>query len=218
MKRELRIFIADDHPVFRAGLKVLIEKDAQMKIIGEANDGSEALEKVLQSEADIAVLDIDMPGSDGFEVAQKMRENDLPTEIIFLTMHKDEHFLNKALELNVKGYLIKESAVTDIISCIKNVAAGRVFISPAISGLLLKRARQTEKTKDAAGHLESLTPTERRILALIAEYKTSREIADALFVSFRTIENHRANIARKLNIKGNHALIKYAVENRLLIN
>lgn len=217
MKNEIKLFIADDHPVFRAGLKVLIEKDAQMKIVGEANDGVEALEKVFQSEADIAILDIDMPGSDGFEVAREMQKNNLRTEIIFLTMHKDEHFLNKALELQVKGYLIKESAVTDIISCIKNVAAGRIYVSPAISGLLLKRVRRAESTKNTAQYLESLTTTERRIISMIAEYKTSREIADELFVSFRTIENHRTNIARKLDLKGNHALIKYAVENRLLI-
>lgn len=217
MKDEIKLFIADDHPVFRAGLKVLIEKDAQMKIVGEANDGTEALESIFRTQVDIAVLDIDMPGDDGFEVARKIRENDLPTEIIFLTMHKDEHFLNKALELGVKGYLIKESAVTDVVSCIKTVSAGRVFISPAISGLLLKRTRQAEKVKDASRNLESLTATERRILVLIAKYKTSREIGDELFVSFRTIENHRVNIARKLDLKGNHALIKYAVENKSLL-
>jgi DNA-binding NarL/FixJ family response regulator len=155
-----------------------------------------------------------MPGSDGFEVARKMLEKNLPTKVIFLTMHKDEHFLNKALDLDVKGYLIKESAVTDIINCIKNVAEGRVFISPSISGFLLKRIKQAEKTKDTAAFLESLTQTERRILTLIADYKTSREIGDELFVSFRTIENHRANIARKLDLKGSHALIKFALENK----
>ena len=217
MKNEIKLFIADDHPVFRAGLKLLIEKDAQLKIIGEASDGGEAIEKLLGSAADVAILDIDMPGNDGFEVALKMREHNLPTEIIFLTMHKDEHFLNKALELNVKGYLVKESAVTDIISCIKNVAVGRIFISPSISGFLLKRTRQAEKLKDTKADIESLTATERRILTLIAEYKTSREIGDELFVSFRTVENHRANIAKKLDLKGSHALIKYIVENKSLL-
>lgn len=214
MKTEIRLFIADDHPVFRDGLKALIEKDARMTIIGEAGDGREAFEKLSQIAADVAILDIDMPGHDGFEVAQKMREYNLPTEIIFLTMHKDEHFLSKALDLEVKGYLIKESAVTDIIDCIRHVAEGRVFISPSISSFLLKRIKKAEKAKDMTALLESLTSTERRILNLIAEYKTSREIADELFVSFRTIENHRANIARKLDLKGSHALIKYAVENK----
>jgi DNA-binding NarL/FixJ family response regulator len=218
MKSEIKIFIADDHPIFRDGLKSLIEKDARLKVVGEAGDGSEAFEKLSQKAADIAILDIDMPGNDGFEVAQKMRENNLPTEIIFLTMHKDEHFLNKALDLDVKGYLIKESAVTDIINCIKNVHEGRVFISPSISGFLLKRIKHAEKTKYTTAYLESLTQTERRILTLIAEYKTSREIGDELFVSFRTIENHRANIARKLDFKGSHALIKYAVENKSLLD
>ena len=214
MKSAIKIFIADDHPIFRDGLKSLIEKDARLKIVGEAGDGIEAFEKLSLGEADIAVLDIDMPGSDGFEVAEKMRENNLPTRIIFLTMHKDEHFLNKALDLDVRGYLVKESAVTDIINCIKNVAEGKVFISPSISGFLLKRIKHAEKTKDTTAYLESLTVTERRILNLIAEYKTSREIGDELFVSFRTIENHRANIARKLDLKGSHALIKFALENK----
>jgi DNA-binding NarL/FixJ family response regulator len=214
MKTEIKIFIADDHPIFRDGLKSLIEKDDRLKIIGEAGDGGEALEKLSQAAADIAILDIDMPGSDGFEVARKIGEMNLPTKVIFLTMHKDEHFLNKALDLDVKGYLIKESAVTDIINCIKNVAEGRVFISPSISGFLLKRIKQAEKTKDTAAFLESLTQTERRILTLIADYKTSREIGDELFVSFRTIENHRANIAKKLDLKGSHALIKFALENK----
>ena len=214
MNREIKLFIADDHPIFRDGLKSLIEKDARMKIVGEAGDGAETLAKLAQSGADIAILDIDMPNGDGFEVAQNIRAQNLSTEIIFLTMHKDEHFLNKALDLDVKGYLIKESAVTDIINCIKSVAEGKIFISPAISGLLLKRIKRAEKVKDTTEYLESLTATERRILTLIAEYKTSREIGDELFVSFRTVENHRANIARKLDLKGSHALIKFALENK----
>ena len=214
MKTEIKIFIADDHPIFRDGLKSLIEKDARMRVVGEAGDGIEALEKLLRAGADIAVLDIDMPGRDGFQIAEALRESETPTRVIFLTMHKDEHFLNKALDLDVKGYVIKESAVTDIIECIKTVASGRVFISPSISGLLLRRVRRAEEVKDSTRLLESLTPTERRILDLIAEYKTSREIGDELFVSFRTVENHRANIARKLDLKGAHALIKFALENK----
>ncbi len=218
MNSEIKIFIADDHPIFRDGLKSLIEKDARMRVVGEAGDGSEALSKLPETAADIAILDIDMPGKDGFEVAEKLRESGSPTAIIFLTMHKDEHFLNKALDLDVKGYLVKESAVTDIINCIKTVAGGRVFISPAISGLLLKRIKRAEKTKDTNEYLASLTATERRILNLIGEYKTSREIGDELFVSFRTVENHRANIARKLDLKGSHALIKFALENKSLLD
>ena len=217
MNSEIKIFIADDHPIFRDGLKSLIEKDALMRVVGEAGDGSEALEKLSETAADVAILDIDMPGKDGFEVAEKLRESGSPTAIIFLTMHKDEHFLNKALDLDVKGYLVKESAVTDIINCIKTVAGGRVFISPAISGLLLKRIKRAEKVQDTTEYLASLTATERRILSLIAKYKTSREIGDELFVSFRTVENHRANIARKLDLKGSHAVIKFALENKSLL-
>lgn len=218
MNSEIKIFIADDHPLFRDGLKSLMEKDALMRVVGEAGDGAEAIAKLLKTTADVVILDIDMPLKDGFEVAAELRATVSPTKIIFLTMHKDEHFLNKALDLDVKGYLIKESAVTDIINCIKAVASGGVFISPAISGLLLKRVRRAERVKGSAALLESLTPTERRILKLIAEYKTSREIGDELFVSFRTVENHRANIARKLDLKGTHALIKFTLENKSLLD
>ena len=218
MDQEIKIFIADDHPLFRDGLKSLLEKDAMLRVVGEAGDGAAALEKLSNLEADIAILDIDMPAKDGFEVAEKLREDGSPTRIIFLTMHRDEHFLNKALDLGVKGYLVKESAVTDIINCVKMVANGGVFISPQISGLLLKRVHRAEENKNSAALLKTLTQTERRILAMIAEYKTSREIGDEMFVSFRTVENHRANIARKLDLKGSHALIKFALENKSLLD
>ncbi len=208
---EIRVFIADDHPVFRSGLMFIIGRDAEINIVGEADNGEDAIARLQICGAEIAVLDIDMPRKDGFQVAQAIRQMNLPVEIIFLTMHKDERFFNSALDLGVKGFLIKESAVEEIIKCIKTVARGREHFSPAISSFLLKRLRRAENTEPT---IASLTPTERKVLRRIAEYKTSKEIADELFVSVRTVENHRANISLKLNLHGRNALIQFATEHK----
>jgi DNA-binding NarL/FixJ family response regulator len=212
MKDEIKIAIADDHPIFRRGLREIIETDSCLKVICEADDGEAALRCLEKGEAEIAVLDIDMPGADGFFAARAVRERRLPVKIIFLSLHKDERFFNAALDLGVSGYVLKDSAITEIVDCIKTVAAGGDYISPALSSFLIKRSRRAD-SEEIPG-LNELTPTERRVLRLVGEYKTSREIADEMFISVRTVEHHRANIASKLGLKGSHALIKFAVENK----
>jgi DNA-binding NarL/FixJ family response regulator len=212
MKPEIKILIADDHPIFRAGLRQVIERDARIKVVAEADDGQAALEALPGSGADVAILDVDMPGMDGFQVAQAIREKRMAVEVIILTMHKDERFLNAALDLGVKGYLVKDSAAADVINCIRAVADGREFVSPQLTGLLLKRSRGAASLLEQKPSLESLSPAERRVLRLVGEYKTSKEIADILCLSVRTIEFHRARICEKLELKGAHALIKFAVK------
>jgi len=209
-KAECRIVIADDHPIFRQGLRQIIETDPRLKVVGEAADGDTALEQLRESGAEVAVLDVDMPGSDGFAVARTLRELHLPVGVIFLTMHKDERFFNAALDLGVKGYVLKDSAATEIIGGIRAVAAGQEYVSPALTTFLLNRARRAAALAAEQPALARLTTTERRVLKLIAEYKTSREIADELCVSPRTVEHHRANICDKLDLKGSHALLKFA--------
>jgi DNA-binding NarL/FixJ family response regulator len=152
-----------------------------------------------------------MPNKDGFEVARSIREQRLPVKVIFLTMHKDERFFNTALDLGVKGYVLKDSAVTEIVGSIRAVAAGQEYVSPALTSFLLNRSRRAAALVTEQPGLVNLTPTERRILKLIAEYKTSKEVADELCLSRRTVEHHRANICEKLEIKGTHALLKFAV-------
>jgi DNA-binding NarL/FixJ family response regulator len=211
---ETRIVIADDHPVFRQGLRQIIEMDAHFRIVDEAADGEAALAKLTALRPEIAVLDIEMPKLNGFALARQIRAARLPTEIIFLTMYKEEEFFNEALDLGVKGYLLKDSAVTDILACIRAVTQGQHYITPTISAYLINRqSRAVTLAKQRPG-LDDLTPAERRILKLIAENKTSKEIAAELFVSYRTIENHRANICQKLELKGSHALIKFALEHK----
>lgn len=209
---EIKILIADDHPVFRRGLRQIIETDATLKVLAEAEDGAAALALMEQLKPDVALLDVDMPKLDGVEVARAMREKRLAVEVVFLTMHKDEDVFNEAMDAGAKGYVLKDSALTEIIQSIRAVAAGRHFISPQLSSYLLSRNAHAAALVKQKPALDHLTVAERRVLKLIAENKTSREIASELCVSVRTIENHRANICTKLDLRGAHALLKFALK------
>lgn len=210
MTTEIRLLIADDHPIVRQGLKQIIEADPDLNVIAEAGDGPGALSLIKTLLPDIAVLDINMPGADGLSLAETVSDEGLPVAIILLTAYREEDLFNRALTLGVKGYVLKDSAATDIVSAIKAVASGEYYTSPAMSGYLFKR----RSSKPPAGKpgVKDLTPTERRILRLLADYKTSREIAEELFISHRTVQTHRANICQKLQLQGNHALMKFALE------
>ena len=210
---KIKVFIADDHPIFRSGLRQLIETASQMTVIGEAKDGAEAIERLLVSPADVALLDIDMPKADGFQVLTALREKGINLQFVFLTMHKDEQFLNAALDLGVKGFLVKDSAAEEVIDCINAVVKGQEFISPQLTSLLLKRLRRAQENPAQVSLLDQLTPTERKVLKLIAQFKTSKEIAAELFMGVRTVEQHRLNISEKFNLKGRHALVKFVTEN-----
>ena len=214
MNNEIRIVMADDHPIVRQGLRQTIEADAALKIVAEAGDGKAALALIVQHQPAVAVLDIDMPEQDGFSVARAVRQQKLGVEIVFLTIHREEEVFQAALDLGAKGYVLKDSAVTDIVAAIKAVAAGQPYISPQISSYLLKRSDRVADLKARKPGLEELTPTERRILKLIAEDKSSKEIAGELFISHRTVETHRTNISRKLELHGNLALVKFALEHK----
>lgn len=214
MKSEIRVVIADDHPVFRQGLRQVVELEHGIKVVGEAGDGTSALRMIQEFAPEVAVLDINMPQLKGFDVAREIRQQALDVRIIFLTMYDDERMFNEALNVGALGYLLKDSAISDIVGGIKAVAAGQHFISPSISGYLFKRSARANALSEQTPSLDDLTPTELRILKLIAEYKTSKEIAAQLFISYRTVENHRTSICHKLNIHGSNALIKFALEHR----
>lgn len=209
---ELQIIIADDHPIFRRGLRMVIEADPQLKVVAEAEDGAMALAEVKRLRPRVVVLDMDMPNLDGMAVAREIGEQRLPVEIAFMTMHKDEATFNAALELGVKGYVVKDSAANEIIGCIKAVAAGQSFISPVLSGLLL--SRHTPGARQQPAGLNLLTQAERRVLRLIAAGKLNNEIAEALFISVRTVEHHRSNICSKLGLNGKHALLTFALTHK----
>ncbi len=214
MSRIIKTIIIDDHPIFRRGLRQVIESDADLNIIDEAGDGLAKLEIIETQKPEVAVVDIHMPKMGGLELARTVREKNLPVALVCLTMYRDEDMFNAALDAGVKGYVLKDNAITDIIDCIKTVAAGGHYITPSLSGFLLGRGKKnTDFTRKNTG-LESLTKAERRILRLIAEDKTSKEIADRLFVHFRTIDNHRTNISAKLGLRGSHALVRFALKHQ----
>lgn len=211
MSEEIQILVADDHPVFRRGLAMMIATDKTLKVIAEASNGKQALESIQKYQPDIAVLDVNMPEMTGFDVARELQNSSVATDIIFLTMHKDEGMFNTALDLGVKGYLLKESAVEDIVAGIKAVATGENFISPQLTSFLFQRSRRNNVFNQNEKNISDLTAAERRVLKLIADEKTSREIAEILFISVRTVERHRENICTKLNIHGSNALLKFAI-------
>lgn len=214
MKADIQVVIADDHPVFRQGLRQIIEMAQGLNVLGEASDGAAALRMIQELRPDIAVLDINMPKMKGFDVAREIQRQELPVRIIFLTMYDDERMFNEALNVGAKGYLLKDSAISDIVDSIRTVAAGHHYISPAISDYLVKRAAHSAALDDETPSLKSLTPTELRILKLIAQHRSSKEIAEQLFISYRTVENHRYSICHKLKLHGNNALVRFAVEHR----
>ena len=213
MDEDIRILIADDHPIVRKGLRLSVEEDPGLKVVGEAADGQAALDMIKKLRPQVAVLDIDMPKLDGLGVARELTRQKLDTKIIFLTFHADEDLFRNAMELGSKGYILKDSASQEIVAGVRAVASGRPYISSAITEKLL----HPQKPKAADDPLTAnLTPTERRIMRLIADGKTSKEIGAELSIHYRTVENHRTNICRKLNLEGEgaNALLRFALQNK----
>jgi DNA-binding NarL/FixJ family response regulator len=218
MSKEIKIVIADDHPVYRKGLMQVIQEEKEgFRIIGEAANGKDALEKILQHKPDIALLDVDMPFKNGFQIVRELNNINSTTRVIFLTMYSEEKIFNEALDLGIMGYVVKDSALSEISECLDRVSKGDYFISPSISGYLVTRLKRREGFANSHPSINDLTETERKVLKLISENHTSKEIADQLFISYRTVEKHRSNISEKLNLRGSHSLIKFAIENKNLL-
>ncbi len=186
------IITADDHPLLLKGLNdFLLEK--KYNIIGSAKDGREAYNLIVQEKPDIAILDIQMPYLSGLEIAQQCKTNDIETKIILITFHKEKILYQKAQKLNIFGYILKEFAIEEIENCLKTVACGKRYLSPKIEPLI--------KGSISDDEIEKLTPSEKKIIKLIAEDKTNKEIASLLFISPRTVEKHRSNIISKLKLE-----------------
>jgi DNA-binding NarL/FixJ family response regulator len=214
MKRDVTILIVDDHPVFRRGLREVIEDNPRFQIVGEASDGESALRLLGQLRPRIAVVDIDMPRLNGLEMMRTLRKLELPVTVIILTMYKEEDMFNAAMDLGVKAYVLKENATDDILVALEKVSQGETFVSPSMSDMKQRHSHRVQQLLLSKPQIDDLTIAERRILKLIAEDRTSKEIADQLSISFKTVENHRLNICHKLNLHGSHSLLKFAFDNK----
>lgn len=214
MSNEITIILADDHPIVRKGLREVIEEDKRLRVVAEANNGREAVEAIEKFSPQVTILDIDMPVMNGFETAREIKRRKLKTEIVFLTMHRDEDLFNEAIDLGAKGFVLKDSALIDIIECVKAVAASEHYASHALTKFLINRSRRALGLTERQPTINDLTPTERRILKLIAENMTSKEIGEEIFISPRTVEKHRQNICQKLNLQGSHSLFKFSVQHK----
>jgi two-component system, NarL family, response regulator DegU len=217
MKDNIKILIADDHPLMLQGLKMVLNDVEWCSNCEQAKDGEEAYSKLISGNFDVAVLDVEMPKLSGLEIARKISAIKTETKIIFLTMYKDEDLFNEAMDCGAKGFVLKENAVNDIINCISEVLEGNYYISPLISGYLVKHLNKQNNLEKIAPSINNLTISERRILKLISENKTSKEIAEEFSISAKTVENHRNNISKKLNLQGSHSLLKFAITNKHLM-
>jgi DNA-binding NarL/FixJ family response regulator len=206
----LRVILADDHAIVREGLRAVLNDEASIEIVAEESDGERALEAIARLRPDVAVLDIRMPGLSGIEVARKLNEDGLATAVVLLSMHKEESFVQSAMDAGVGGYVVKEDAARELIDAVRAVARGDVYLSPRIAGSVVQALRRGPAPK--AAHL---TPRERDVVRLLSEGLTSKEIAARLDLSPKTVDGHRATIMDKLGIRSVAGLVKYAIRNHL---
>lgn len=211
--KSLRILIADDHPIFRAGVREILATHPSIELVAEASDGLKAYQLILSELPDIAILDLEMPVLNGLDVCKKVLSEKHQTEFIILTMHKEKEFYLDAVKSGVKGYLLKDNASQDLLECIKSVSEGRQYLVQQLRHFQ-ESASGIQEDPDLEKVISLLTATERIILKLIAEGKTSQEIAGLLFVSPNTVDNHRSNMSRKLNLEGKNSLLKFSMQLR----
>ena len=209
--KSIRILLADDHTVMRRGLRLLLESQPEFSVVAEAADGRQAVERAEATQPDVAVIDIAMPNLSGIEAAQRIAAAQPHMAIVILSMHSDEGYVLRALKAGAKGYLLKDSAEGDLIAAIKAVHQGKTFFSMEISKMLVEDYIREIRTRGAEDSFDMLTSREREILQLLAERKSTKEIAQALNLSPYTVETHRRNLHEKLNLHTQAELILYAV-------
>ena len=213
---KLKVLIADDHGVVRKGLRLVLEQYPELDVIGEAANGREAVMMAATLLPRVIIMDVAMPLLNGIEAAEQILQASSQTGIIMLTMHADESYLLRALQVGVRGYLLKESAEEDLLLAIQTVAGGRPFFSRAIAETLLEDYMRVLKQHGLSDSFELLTPREKEVLQLLAEGKTNKEVAAHLDVSPYTVESHRTNLMQKLDIHNTAEIVLYAVRKKLV--
>jgi DNA-binding NarL/FixJ family response regulator len=207
----LKVVVADDHGIVRSGIRLLLERQPDIEVVAEAADGVEARDTVVRERPDLAILDVKMPGLTGLQATREIKAQAPEVSILILSMHDDERYLFEALKAGASGYVLKSQADTDLLAAIRSVQRGEPFLSPSAQQALirdvLERGEQTES---------ELTPREEEIVKMVAEANTSREIAQMLHLSEKTVENHRANAMKKLGMRDRVELVRYAIRQGLI--
>jgi len=214
--REIRILLADDHTVIRSGLRLLLERQEDMVVVGEAEDGRRAVELAEKESPDVAVIDIAMPALNGIEAARQIVAKNPDIAVVILSMHSDESYVMRALKAGARAYLLKDSAEGDLIQAVRAVHSGNSFFSPTVSRLLLEDYVRQLRKKGQEDSYELLTGREREILQLLAEGKSNKDVASMLNLSLYTVETHRAHILQKLGLHTVPELILYAVRKGII--
>jgi DNA-binding NarL/FixJ family response regulator len=214
--KKIKVLIADDHTIVRKGLCSLLRGENDITVIGEARDGKEVIRKVAELSPDVIVMDINMPLLNGIEATRNIKKNKPSMGIIILTMYSDEGYVHEAILAGASGFLIKNTIPQDLCSAIRAVSRGESFLSPAISKTVIERYTKLSPSDKGELPKKDLTSREREIVQLIAEGYTNREISELLFISSKTVEVHKQNIQKKLNISGTALLTQYAIRKGLI--
>jgi DNA-binding NarL/FixJ family response regulator len=212
----IRVLIAEDHLMVRAGIRALLEKAGDIHVMGEASNGQEAIEMTETLKPDVLIMDIMMPRMNGIQAAENLREMKLPTHILLLSMYSDEGFVHQALQYGVKGYVLKSSVSDELLWAVRAVASGKTYLSSPISEIVVESAIHPHFAQPDGDPLSNLSPREKEILQLIAEEHTSAEIGKMLFISEKTVEKHRTKLMEKLNVRNLAGLVRLAVKYHLV--
>jgi two-component system response regulator NreC len=214
--KKIKLLVADDHKIFRQGIKMLLEEESDLQVVGEASDGREAVKKATELKPDVILMDIAMANLNGLEATRQIKKQLPSAKVIMVTMHKNEEYVLQSFQAGASGFILKEGAVEELVSAIRSINSDKSFLSPSISKTLIDAYMRKMETGKTETPFDLLTDREREVLQLIAEGYTNREVAKSLFISVKTVEAHRAHIMQKLNIHDIAKLVKYAIQKGLV--
>lgn len=213
---KIRVVLADDHTLFRQGIRTLISAEPDIEVVGEAANGSEAVERTNETRADLVLMDIGMPGLSSFEATRQIRKNRPETKILFLTMYDDEDYLVEGMEVGASGYVLKDSPAAQLLSAMRDVIRGGSYLSPRMLSQLVDDFRSRIKSANRLPRFATLTAREREVLKILAEGNSVKEIACDLNLSVKTVEAHKFNLMRKLDIHNKAQLVQYAIQKKII--
>lgn len=213
---KIRILLADDHTLFRQGVKTLLAAESDMEVVGEAADGNSAVERASELKPDMVLMDIGMPGPSSFETARQIKRIRPETRVLFLTMYDDEDYLVESMEVGASGYVLKDSPAPQLVSAVRDVFRGGSYLSPRMLSQLVDDFRTRVKSTDRMPRFATLTPREKEVLKMLAEGNSVKEVACQLNLSVKTVEAHKFNLMRKLDIHNKAQLVQYAIQKKVI--